>query len=973
MIVILCVIAGAAIGAMVHRDGLIPGAAVGLLAGLLLRGLMKDRERTDAVVVRPPVGASAADERIARLERRIDELEARLAGVTTTTAPTRAATTVVPDSTSVTIEHAPSLAPFAPEEATPQVHADESAIAREAPPPVTAESVAPPPTLASAEPGVRTDIPPARPHYGHAPSHDAGAQSRASAASVSTPSSAPSTYETPFAQVWRWFTTGNVMTRVGVVILIFGVAFLLRYFAEHFDFPIQAKLGGVALAGLVLIIIGWWLQPRRAGYGLSLQGAGAAILYLTVFAALRLYAVVSPQAAFALLIVVAALTIFLAWRADSQPLAALAVAGAFLAPFLIATRPGSPALLFGYFAVVNAVILALALGKAWRALNVLGFVFTFALGTFWGERYYQPEFFGVVEPFLVLFVVFYVAIAVLYAWRESFSTKAPVDAILVFGVPIIAFALQTQLVEDTRYGAAWSAFGLAAGYAVLFLALRRHSASGMQLLARAFLALAIVFVTVGIPYAGEARWTSAWWALEAALAYWIGCRQSQPFTRYFSLAVQVAAAIAFLLADSIDPDARAFVNPTFLGGALVGVAGLVTSWLADRFEDRLGSTERALRPVIFAWGAAWWLGAGAAETLRLLPRSARFNAMLAWVTASSVIAIALRLPLRWSRVASMAAFLAPAMIVAGVNDLRIAHTTLENWGVVVWPVAWAALFWLLRLITPQQDLPIGDPRRTLSIAHVAVPVALVAQIAWEASEWVGRVTEEGTVWIACAAALPAAAYLALMAWLRDTPRWPIATYRESYTVHAGFAMAALLAVWFVVVNVASPGDAAPLPYLPILNPLDLTLFAALGATAWWMARCNGASERLVYRAFGVGLFIALNGVVLRTAYHWLDLPWRLSALLANRPLQAALTLTWTATALPVMLLATRRRIRPLWMLGAGLLAIVVVKLFAIDLATLSGLPRVVAFLGVGALLLIIGYVAPLPADRDVREAQDSSA
>ena len=34
--------------------------------------------------------------------------------------------------------------------------------------------------------------------------------------------------------------------------------------------------------------------------------------------------------------------------------------------------------------------------------------------------------------------------------------------------------------------------------------------------------------------------------------------------------------------------------------------------------------------------------------------------------------------------------------------------------------------------------------------------------------------------------------------------------------------------------------------------------------------------------------------------------------------------------------------------------------FLLDLAALSGLPRVVAFLGVGALLLLIGYLAPLP-------------
>jgi uncharacterized membrane protein len=61
-----------------------------------------------------------------------------------------------------------------------------------------------------------------------------------------------------------------------------------------------------------------------------------------------------------------------------------------------------------------------------------------------------------------------------------------------------------------------------------------------------------------------------------------------------------------------------------------------------------------------------------------------------------------------------------------------------------------------------------------------------------------------------------------------------------------------------------------------------------------------------------------------------------------------------------MVVATKRQLRMLWLIGAGLLAAVIVKLFAIDLAALSGLTRVVAFLGVGALLLVIGYVAPLP-------------
>ena len=63
----------------------------------------------------------------------------------------------------------------------------------------------------------------------------------------------------------------------------------------------------------------------------------------------------------------------------------------------------------------------------------------------------------------------------------------------------------------------------------------------------------------------------------------------------------------------------------------------------------------------------------------------------------------------------------------------------------------------------------------------------------------------------------------------------------------------------------------------------------------------------------------------------------------------------------------------LWTLGAVLLAVVVVKLFAIDLAALRGLTRVVAFMGVGLLLLVIGYVAPLPPATSGRPAQESAS
>ena len=66
------------------------------------------------------------------------------------------------------------------------------------------------------------------------------------------------------------------------------------------------------------------------------------------------------------------------------------------------------------------------------------------------------------EPFLVLFFAFYLAIAILFAKREALAARAPVDAMLVFGVPAATLGLQAALVRDTPIVVAWSAFAMAA-------------------------------------------------------------------------------------------------------------------------------------------------------------------------------------------------------------------------------------------------------------------------------------------------------------------------------------------------------------------------------------------------------------------------------------------------------------------------------------------------------------------------------
>ncbi|HUL55603.1 MAG TPA: DUF2339 domain-containing protein, partial [Usitatibacter sp.] len=93
---------------------------------------------------------------------------------------------------------------------------------------------------------------------------------------------APST-PNPF---WAWLTGGNTIARVGLLILFIGLAFLLKYAAEHSLFPPELRVALVAAAGAGLLGLGWKLRESRPAYALGMQGAGVAVLYLTTFGAL---------------------------------------------------------------------------------------------------------------------------------------------------------------------------------------------------------------------------------------------------------------------------------------------------------------------------------------------------------------------------------------------------------------------------------------------------------------------------------------------------------------------------------------------------------------------------------------------------------------------------------------------------------------------------------------------------------------
>ncbi|HMN28389.1 MAG TPA: DUF2339 domain-containing protein, partial [Caldilineaceae bacterium] len=348
----------------------------------------------------------------------------------------------------------------------------------------------------------------------------------------------------------RWFLERHLMVQLGVVILFIGVAFLLKYAADQGWLSLELRHVGAAAGGVLLALIGWRLRKQARVYGLALQGAGLGVIYLTTFFAYGIYGLIPGGLAFVLFVLLGVVCATAAVVNNAQILAFLAVVGAFLAPILASSGEGSHVALFSYYALVNAAILAIAWFRAWRLLNLAGFGFTLWAGLVWGSNAYEPALFASTEPFLVLFFLFYLAIAILYAIRqpregETRQRPDPVDVTLVFGNPLAAFALQTFVVAHLPYGTAVSALTLALLYGVLALSMVRGILPVRQLLAECFLFLSFFFLALSVPLFFDARMTAATWAIGGAAWVWLGVRRQRFWTIGWGLVVQLGAAGAY--------------------------------------------------------------------------------------------------------------------------------------------------------------------------------------------------------------------------------------------------------------------------------------------------------------------------------------------------------------------------------------------------------------------------------------------
>lgn len=882
--------------------------------------------------------------------------------------------------------------------------------------------------------------------------------------SVSLPTTEPDEQSLPVVTslikaIKNWFFGGNLVVRVGVLVLLVGVVLLLRLLSEYIEIPIHLKLIAIGMMGLGLAGLGFKLTSKRFAYGITLQGAGLAIAYLSTFFAYSVYHVIASLPSFIVLGILSASTIGLAVRQNAFPLAMLALSGGFFAPILTSDDTGNLVTLFSYYLLLNVTIAIIAHYRPWKVLNLFGVMVTFGLAYYWGIN---EDVSAIIESqrwslvlLVTLHVLLYLFVVTRYAQQimvynastesalgnhansnsnEKNTTNTaylfPIDTGLLFSVPLLAFGLFAALLQDIPNALTLTSSLLATvylGLGWLFIQRSQHYA----LITEGMLALGFGFLALVVPLALDAEWIAFGWSVQGLALVWFGRRSLRAWSILFGLLIQLISisililTLVFSIRDyptlALTVSAmsclatvfilRACNSPITLDKPLEPVSNHnITTDSISTYAIALGVSKQA---------ATQWLIAinSQSRAFNIIWRSPifiRFLTFIAMAWALYVLIIDFDQGLvNWQLATTTLVAMAALMSLAAywiINHYRLWNESSQGSHGI------ALIFYAMLVLQLPQKFEFDHQWTTshwILFATLLIGWLVIGQLwirtwymhfslsAYDSSSWLGA----GIVVLAAAvhyglpdshgvmAILVPAALMSIGLWLSD--RYPTVQSKGTTTPRLLYWFdwqRALLGCtkifipialgWVLITNWSYDGKVWELAYFPLLNLYDLASWLVLlyGLSVYYIGQkyrdqaldappLNRSANRrfannTLLVVLGIVGFWLLSSMLIRTLHAFIGTPLWDAQAWSSEQVQTGLTILWTLLALVATIIASRYRQRTLWFMGIGLLGVVVLKLVLVDLSQTEAIWRVVSFLGAGSLILLIGYLAPLPPARD---------
>ncbi len=379
------------------------------------------------------------------------------------------------------------------------------------------------------------------------------------------------------------FFGGRFLLGAGVLVFLIGVAFFLKY---AFDTGWIGPTGRVAIGlfcGTALIGAGELLQRRaQLIFAQSIAGLGAAVLYLSLWAAGPFFHLIPLSASFLAMTVVTAAVGILALKRQSVALLSVAMAGGYLTPALNSGGPVNLVALGTYLTLLNAALL-IAVHRRWSPLSWAAFL----AAHLYLIVSYAPLANGFPNAPMLVFTLIFAAqfsVAAFLRNREREHVQRADMVLLIVSAGTLFGELAWVLFDHQRFALAAACAAIASVY---IAATRRAPGVMREVLA----ALCLSYVTLFVAVAFKANTLTALLTVEAAMLVIAGLRAKSVLVRGFGYAVYVFGLFSIAGDRSIGPP---FLNERFLT-MMIATGGIAAvAFQAYRLREMLPWREEYL-------------------------------------------------------------------------------------------------------------------------------------------------------------------------------------------------------------------------------------------------------------------------------------------------------------------------------------------------------------------------------------------
>ncbi len=437
---------------------------------------------------------------------------------------------------------------------------------------------------------------------------------------------------------WEWLLGGNWLARIGIVALIFGVAFFISLAIDRGWLGEMERVILGLVAGLAFLAAGEYYRSRYAVWAQTVTGGGIAILYLSVYGAFALYGLISTELAFGAFALITLAGALLSLRHEAVGVAVLSIFGGFATPLLLQEQLPDQRLLLAYVLVLDVGVLALAGFRNWRWFTLLAWVGSLVLFAFWWWELEPSVGLGQIG-ITAIFLIFAGATVVFHLVRQQAAGIADLALVTLnaAGYYGVSYALMNDPYEQWMGG--FTAL-VAVFYVALAAACRMRGPEQLNL--TLFSAgLAVVFAVLAVPIQFGGPWVSVAWGVEGLVLIWLSFPLRMRELRWAGYAMFAVSAVWLLAVDTpgaLGEDLTPFFNEYAISYAGAIVLPILGGFLLHLRRNELESWEEAsipfmaLRAAIFVAAiipvqidGVWITVAWAVEAALALALSARLR------------------------------------------------------------------------------------------------------------------------------------------------------------------------------------------------------------------------------------------------------------------------------------------------------------------------------------------------------------